>query len=285
MTFGLNDLVLHPQSRRIAEKIAEDLPHGLIIDGPVGIGVRTVAEAIAKQIGAVAFVIEPKKKLKGELAVDLHEGSVIIEDIRQLYDQTRTKQNGKHVYIIDTGDKSMTHSAQNAFLKLLEEPRPGIHFIIATHQFDLLLPTIASRSQRLSLQAVTPEQTTELIGSLAIQDDTKRARLAFVGRGLPALITRLAGDESAYEARIAIMRDAKTLLGDDPYEKLVTIHRYREARGDALTLIDDMNYQLRTILRTQPKKQFVSNIERFLDVRMAIAAGGNIRLHLTSSVL
>lgn len=125
----------------------------------------------------------------------------------------------------------------------------------------------------------------ELITSLDITDATKSTRLAFVGRGLPALIKRLADDETLYAARIAIMRDAKTLLGSDTYDKLITIHRYRESRADALTLIDDVNHQLRTILRSQPNKQLVATIERFLEIRAAISAGGNIRLQLTSGVL
>lgn len=282
---SLDSLILHPRTRQIAQKIATNLPHGLIIDGPVGIGVRTTAEAIARETGATVFVIEPKKKIKGELAVDLFEGSVIIDDIRELYHQTRTGQHNKHVYILDTGSKSMTRGAQNAFLKLLEEPRSNLHFIIATHQFDQLLPTIVSRCQRLPLHPITDEQTMGLIESLEISDTTKRTRLAFVGRGLPALIKRLSDDETLYEARIAIMRDAKTLLGSDTYDKLVTIHRYRESRADALTLIDDVNHQLRTILRTQPNKQLVTTIERFLEIRTAISAGGNIRLQLTSGVL
>jgi len=281
----LENLVLHPQSRKLAELLADNLPHGLIIEGPSGVGVRTAAYAMAERIGATTFLIEPKKKIKGEMVVDPAEGSVIIEDIRRLYEQTRTKQSQKHVYIIDTGEKSMTHGAQNAFLKLLEEPRVGLHFIIVTHQFDQLLPTISSRSQRLSLQPITAKQTMDLIDSLGVSDETKRTRLAFVGRGLPALIHRLVQDESQYEARIAVMRDAKTMLGNDMHEKMVVIHRYRENRGNTLTLIDDMNHQLRTLLRSNPDKRFVSSIEQNLATRARIASGGNIRLHLATAVI
>jgi DNA polymerase-3 subunit delta' len=179
----------------------------------------------------------------------------------------------------------MTHGAQNAFLKLLEEPRDDLHFIIATHRFDQLLPTIASRSQRLALQSVTDEQTAALIGQLGVTDDTKRARMAFVGRGLPALIHRLVEDDKLYENRVAIMRDAKALLGNDAYEKMTVIHRYRDSRANALTLLDDMNHQLRTVLRSNPDKRLVGGIERNLEVRARISAGGNIRLHLTTAVL
>lgn len=282
---NLADLTLHPRSEKMAKQLINNLPHALVVEGPSGVGTMSIASAIAAELDTVPFVVLPKKKVKTEFAVDMNEGSIIIDDIRALYQQTRAKQIGKQIIIIDTGEKSMTIGAQNAFLKLLEEPRPGVHFIIATHQFDQLLPTITSRSQRLSLMPVTAEQSMNLIKILNIPDDTKRARLAFVGNGLPALIKRLANDDALYEARVAIMRDAKTMLGSDTYEKIATIHRYRDSRPNALTLIDDMNHQIRTIVSSRPNQQLISNIDTNLGIRARIAAGGNIRLLLTSSVL
>jgi hypothetical protein len=280
-----DDLVLHPRSLQLAEKLAAHLPHGLIIEGPSGTGVATVAKAMAAQAGLQTFIIQPKKNVKGEMVVDAKEGSVIIDDIRQLYQQTRTTQPTGQVYIIDTGERSMTVAAQNAFLKLLEEPRSGLHFIIATHRYNNLLPTIASRSQKLSLLPIMDTQTNEMIGQLAIADTTKRTRLAFVGRGLPALIKRLVEDDELYEHRVTIMSDAKTMLGTDIYKKLAVIHRYRDNRGDSLTLLDDMNHQLQTIVRSQPDPRLVQDIAKHLETQNRINASGNIRLQLAADVL
>lgn len=282
---NLDSLVLHPKSRRLATKIAQHLPHGLIIEGPTGTGVASVARALAHDNKSPELVIHPKKKLKNEWIVDLKEGSIVIEDIRQLYLQTRTRQPESHVYILNTGEKSMTHGAQNAFLKLLEEPRAGLHFIIATHHKDQLLPTILSRCQTLSLHPVTTDQTKALIENLGITDATKQARLAFVGNGKPALITRLANDEKQYDARVAIMQDAKTLISGSEDEKLFVLNRYRDNRADSLTLIDDINHQLHVVLRRQPDHKLVAMINNYLDARERIAAGGNIRLQMTASVL
>ncbi len=281
----LDDLMLHPRVATLAHHYATNLPQGLIIEGPVGSGVLTLAKVLAAGLGSPEFVIKPKKKVKNEWVVDDREGSVIIDDIRQLYEQTRVRQPGEQVYIIDTGEKSMTIPAQNAFLKLLEEPHTGIHFIIATHQPEKLLATIHSRSQRLSLLATTDAQTTALITSVHVTDPTKRARLAFVGRGRPALIKRLATDESLYESRVKIMSDAKTLLGNDTYEKLRIIHSYKDNRADALTLVDDMNHQLQTIIRSQPDARLAAQIEGHLRARDRILMGGNIRLQLTTDVI
>lgn len=282
---SFDTLTLHPRSELMANRLIGNLPHALVIEGPSGIGVMAVATAIADTLGIAPFIIRPKKKVKTEFAVNMFEGSVIIDDIRELYQQTRTFQTEKRIIIIDTGEKSMTIGAQNAFLKLLEEPREGTHFIIATHQLDQLLPTITSRSQKLSLLPVTAEQTTQILDKLTIADPVKKARLAFVGNGLPALIKRLSDDDGTYESRISIMRDAKTMLGSDTYEKIAVIHRYRDTRPEALTLIDDMNHQIRTILSSQPNRQLAMTIDTNLNIRAKIAAGGNIRLHLTAGVI
>lgn len=282
---NLDALTLHPRSEAMLKRLLDNLPHALVIEGPSGIGVMSVAAAIAHETGVVPYIIRPKKKVKTEFVVNMYEGSVIIDDIRELYQQTRTLQTEKRVIIIDTGEKSMTPGAQNAFLKLLEEPRDGTHFIIATHQIDQLLPTVKSRSQTLSLLPVTADQTMRIIDSLGISDTTKKTRLAFVGDGLPALIKQLANDETAYEARVTIVRDAKTMLGANVYEKIATIHKYRDTRPEALTLLDDINHQIRTIVSSQPNQQLIMAIDTNLDIGARIAAGGNIRLLLTSGVI
>ncbi len=57
----------------------------------------------------------------------------------------------KKVVVISDMDR-MNQEAQNAFLKVLEEPHPYVNYIMTTGRIDTLLPTILSRSQVFSLQ-------------------------------------------------------------------------------------------------------------------------------------
>lgn len=278
-------LILHEQTRRLVKRLEGQLPHALVIDGPSGSGVRTAAEHLARSMNSLTLTVEAKKSQNGTYIVDLDEGNIIIDDIRLLYEQTRSKQPGNHVYILDTGERTMTNAAQNAFLKLLEEPRDGLFFIIVTHHYDQLLSTITSRSQRLTLLPVSEAQTRELISSLAVHDPVQQARLSFVGQGLPALVKRLIDDTSLYEARVAIMSDAKTMIGGQAYEKAVVAHKYKDKRADTLTLIDDMNHQISVILKKNPDQTLVALIDRLLIARDAISNGGNVRLQLLNSVV
>ena len=279
--------MIHPSTKQILGRMIGNFPHALLLSGPSGVGVCTIARSLAKQLRAVTFVIEPKRRLDGgkNLVIDHEKGSIIIDDIRELYQMTRTKNTQKIVYIFDFGERTMTPQAQNAFLKLLEEPRDNVHFILATHRPDTLLPTILSRSQRIDVRKITSEQTARLLESMNIDDAVKKARITYAAKGLPAQITRLATNNKLYESRVTYMQDAKTMLGNSNYDKLVIIHKYKDSRTGAVMLIDDMNTQLKTVLAKSGDPHLVQSIAKHLVIRDRIIANGNIRLQLADVVV
>ena len=57
---------------------------------------------------------------------------------------------GKKVVVIMTQVETMRKETANSFLKLLEEPSEGIVFILTTHHYEQLLPTITSRCQHIA---------------------------------------------------------------------------------------------------------------------------------------
>ena len=70
----------------------------------------------------------------------------------------------KKVYVLRQAD-TMNLSAQNAFLKLLEEPPQSAAFILAAASPELLLPTVRSRSVgmvEMALERLNENQVVEL---------------------------------------------------------------------------------------------------------------------------
>lgn len=57
---------------------------------------------------------------------------------------------GKKVVVIMTMVETMRKETANSFLKLLEEPSDGVMFILTTHHYEQLLPTITSRCQHIA---------------------------------------------------------------------------------------------------------------------------------------
>ena len=83
-----------------------------------------------------------------------------------------------------TGDKKvliisaprMFHEAQNALLKLLEEPAPGVTIILVLPSEGILLPTLRSRLLPLPV-ATTLQETPEVVREFVIATPTVREKL------------------------------------------------------------------------------------------------------------
>lgn len=78
-----------------------------------------------------------------------HTGIKAVRDFQKRL-QLSPFQSPLSVGIIKEADK-LTAEAQNALLKLLEEPPPHARIICETQSADLVLPTIVSRCERISL--------------------------------------------------------------------------------------------------------------------------------------
>ena len=69
---------------------------------------------------------------------------------------------GKKVALINQSDR-MNNQATNALLKILEEPPSNCIIILSTNQPDLILPTVKSRCQLITLPEPTKEQTADYL--------------------------------------------------------------------------------------------------------------------------
>ncbi len=272
--------LIHPTSELTLTHLLRDMPQSLLLTGAVGVGLGTVADYIAHQVSNEVITVLPEKDEK----VDIDKGTISVDSIRRLYMQTRTKQTGNRVIVIDYAER-MAHTAQNAFLKLLEEPGEGTYFILATHTPSKLLPTITSRTQDLELRLLTRAQTDTLLDKLHITDAQKRTQLLFMADGRPAELTRLVSNEEYFETRSAIVRDARDLLQAPTYKKLVVAHKYKDDREGALLLLTDAASILRKSISAKPQESLIAQIDSLLYAHKQIQANGNIRLCLARLVV
>ncbi len=271
--------VINPKTQKKLAVISKDLPQSLLLAGERGVGLATIARMIAEK--QLAVFIEPENS-KGE--VEHETGTITVDVIRHLYEQTRAKHTLKQVIVIDDADR-MSLGAQAAFLKLLEEPNKSTHFILTSHTPQLLLPTIRSRVQSTIIEPATSEQTNSYLAELNITDTKKRAQLEFLASGLPAELYRLTHDDEYFGLRAEVMKDARDLLSASAYNKLVVIQKYYQNRGNTLQLLDSALSITRRSISQKPQPALVSRLDRLLTVRDLVASNHNIRLQLASFVL
>ncbi len=146
------------------------LAHAYLFCGPRGTGKTTAAKIMARAVNCRNYPVpEPcgecvscRNILTG-VSLDVIEMDAAsnrgIEDIRELRERTRyaSGESRYKVYIIDEAHM-LTNEACNAFLKTLEEPPPGVIFILATTDPSRLPSTIVSRCQRFDFHLLTVVQ-------------------------------------------------------------------------------------------------------------------------------
>lgn len=273
-------IYIHPTSKKSLDALFGQAPHAALITGAAGIGLATIAQHYASISGKTVVTVLPEKDEK----IDIEKGSITVDSIRRLYDLTKTIDTTGRVIIIDYAER-MGVPAQNAFLKLLEEPTQGTQFILLSHTPESLLPTIRSRSQHVNVRAITLEQSHELLDTLGVGDATKRTQLLFIAKGLPAELTRLVHDEAHFASRAEIIKDAREFMTGSAYKRLMVAKKYKESRSQALILLEDAIKQLEQAIAQGGRDDMVRVLARLETLHRRLYGQGNVRLQLSSAVL
>lgn len=145
--------------------------HAYLFSGPRGVGKTTTARLIAKGVNCLNLKEngEPCNTCKN--CTSINEGNFYdlieidaasnrsIDEIRALKEKInyQPSEGKKKVYIIDEAHM-LTKEAFNALLKTLEEPPAHVIFILATTEFEKILPTIVSRCQRYDFKKLSLEE-------------------------------------------------------------------------------------------------------------------------------
>ena len=271
----MKNVLFHPINQRQIDSLVKDLPQALLLSGPAGFGLINIAIHIAAKLGINPDYIYPEK----DEVVDKTKGTISVEMIRGLYNSSSSK--GANKIIIITPTDKMTTQAQNAFLKLLEEPNDNIHFMLITSDTSKILPTILSRVIELNIQRLTNSQTEEILDNLNVTDAHKRTQLSYIANGLPQELEKLAKDKEYFQKKSEIIRDARELLTGNNYSKLKIAQKYKDDRPETLALIDSALNILDKTISSNPKNETFALIESFLSIRGKIEQNGNIRLNIT----
>lgn len=90
------------------------------------------------------------------------KSAILVEQIRELTDDVYIRPHiyDKKIYIINDADK-MNQNAQNAFLKVFEEPPEYAVFILIVSQPSSILPTIRSRGVEIRFSDLSRENLKE----------------------------------------------------------------------------------------------------------------------------
>lgn len=266
----MKDIILQPSVRQQLKSVIALSPQSILLHGRYGVGLYTTAYAVALEMTSKSSIMTIKPDEKG---------SIKIKTIRELYDHTRTKHNENLVIIVDDAD-TILQPAQNALLKLLEEPPGHVVFILTAHTPQILLPTILSRVQKLEILPISSKDTDKLLDQLKIGDEKKRLQIRFMAEGLAAEIKRLAESNEYFETRTNSVRDAREFIQGSIYRKLISSYKIGNDREKAIHLLRDAAHITEISLKQKPSASLAGLLASIIFTQEKLFADGNIRSQL-----
>lgn len=207
----------HAQARaRLSRAISRDqLHHGLIFVGPEGVGKATLARGLgaALHCGVETAIGCGACNSCRRIASGVHAGvewlvpdepggRVKVEHARALANRLEMApfEGDHHLVVFDPAD-AIGEAGFNAMLKTLEEPRPGVHFVMIVTGLDVLLPTILSRCLTVRLGRLDDDDVAAIVrAKMAQMADTE----APPAPGRVELAVGLAGGSAGLAVQLAL---------------------------------------------------------------------------------
>ena len=247
---------------------AQRLPHALLLCGPEGVGKRDLALRIAQsqvcqpQNGAEAPCgrcrpcrrihdsDEPRRAIQ-HADVQLVQPGGICGVADHNHDNSRTIgicavralerdailapfEGSARVFIIDPAD-ALTPEAADAFLKTLEEPPPGVVFLLLSSREHLLSETVRSRCRFLRLPPLPRRRLDDWLAQRpdAPTDADQRDQLARLARGRGGWLEQALAQTqtSPNDERAAQIEQAVRLADADRAERLEWAEQIAGRRG------------------------------------------------------
>lgn len=246
------------------------IPHAILIEGEDGLGKKTLARFIAKA-SLCLNETPPCGECKTCHLVDVGshpdfqiispDGSQIkVDQVRELRVEaflTPMAAEGR-VFIIESAH-SMNEAAQNALLKVLEEPPKGVTFILLAKSAKLLLETIRSRCVCFSLSPVPFEdEAINKVAALANVDFAAAQALLIATDGNIGRAIKSADSETVFLSGIAsnilALAASKDRLG-----VLNALQPYVKDRVKVAELI----FELKSALAKELKKKAMKELSSF----------------------
>lgn len=265
----MDDLLLNDQTRTHLQSLTSDPPHALLITGQNGSGKLAVANAWAQQITPHVELLEPDER-----------GTISIESVRELYKRTRSKRENRQVIIVDHAE-AMGNDAQNAFLKLLEEPRDGVIFVLTAPSPDALLPTIQSRTQQIHLNPISSNKLIKWGKQLKPDvSDQELAQMLFVAQGRPATLKTLLSQNGEFDGHKAIMQRAKQLLTASKYDRIAQISELAKDRTRLIAVLEAMAQMTKLQLQKSPEQRWLKLADGLQECLVRLTQNANPRAQL-----
>lgn len=214
--------------------------------------------------------------------IEANKGRIGIDIIRSLYKSTSYRHSGHKLQIVVIHDaQTMTLPAQNAFLKLLEEPPEGVRFILTCEHPQSLITTIRSRCQTVYWRPSSLEAFKQRFNDLTAQEAEK---LFYASAGDTLEAERLQTDAGADDNNQPIRNLMSKSLG----QAIIDIQSQASDRPTASQTVEKLTKLAHAGLRhaaANERGAWLRRLESALAAQEQISAQVNVKLVMDSLLL
>lgn len=271
-----SDLLLSQPTRAQIEAFITSPGHALLISGRRGSGKITLARYIAASLLGVTptkvtdhpyltLVTKPENKNETPIAA--------VRDLSSKLSLRVVSSGNNQInrIVIFEEASSLSLEAQNALLKLLEEP-PSKTLIILTSDSELnLLPTVISRTQRITITPPSLDRAVEFFSAYPDKDVTSAYRLS---QGASELLDSLLTDKDNHSLKVGVAQ-AKEFISANTYQRLIQIQDIAKDKTAFVAFLDALARVLAALHEEYLKKGKPTAASRILATRKAVEAALN----------
>ena len=229
-------------------------PHAILLEGPKGSGKTLLARWIAAAVNcrgdhppcgqcpSCHKILQDKhpdvRIFQGTGAVQGFHISLIREIRENAF--VLPNEGEKKVYILRNAQE-MSVQAQNALLKILEEPPAHCMFLLTVDSRTHLLPTILSRVVLLTMEALTTRQCTDVLEKQVPGHSRQEyEQAAFWSGNTIGQAMELLGDKKKQAVCESALQAARALCGKTEFELLTALSLYEKNRESMLEQLQRM---------------------------------------------
>lgn len=200
----MENIIGHEKVKLLLKKIVDEdkVLHSYMFVGKEGIGKKLLAIEFAKMIMNSNGGIYNEEDIK---IVSPDKNMIKVEEIRNLISDIYLKptNSSKKVLIVDDADK-MNLNAQNALLKVLEEPPIYAVIILIVSSKEKIIKTILSRTTEITFESLTTDELKRILGD--------EAKLDYAVGSVSRAVLLLQNDNYKISEELTKAIDSKNLL-------------------------------------------------------------------------
>ena len=268
-------IILGTTNIKKLDLLAKKKPQSILIYSKRGLGVNIASSYYAKKIKGIVNNIYPTD-IDGN--TDIKRGTIKISQIRDLIKHSQNFSKENVITIINYADK-MQESAQNSFLKLLEEPIENHYIVLTSENKGALLNTILSRVQEIELKSPSKLEFDKLFDIEKTKDEKKNQQIKFIANNRPYKLIELK-DEDNLNHNLEIFMDARKFINEITVDSFKLIKKYSEKKEDLFELLDAILIILNSLMIKKPSRELSDKILLCIDVIKKIENQKNAKIQL-----